>query len=257
MVDPATAMGMVMKQSRPSKTLPLWDIHSHVLPGIDDGSKNWDITLQMMMESWKSGVRTIVATPHHLPWKDPIPGAQIKALCEEARARFQDKYEHFMRVLPGQELYYHSGLTDDLATGKCLTLNDTDVVLVEFSTKVTYEDLLRDLRELEQAGYTVILAHLERYACLRESMEYVEELLDEGVLLQSNVQEAGSSLFDKDQRWLRRLYKDRLIQFVASDMHNLTVRHPITIEDVDWFRKSVDRRYFNELFQKNAEELIL
>ena len=252
-----TDMVTAMAQIHPSKTLPLWDMHSHVLPGIDDGSKDWETSLQMILASWKAGVRTIVATPHHLPWKDPIPPETIKSLCEEARARFEDTYGYFMRILPGQELYYHSGLLQDLATGRCLTLNDSDTILVEFATKIDFEALQTALRELYNAGYNVIVAHLERYSCLRSGTDLVEDLLDEGILFQSNIQEAGSSLFDSTERWLRRLYENRLIQFVASDMHNMHSRSPMSLEDVGWYRKKLDPRYFREVFQKNAEEMIL
>ena len=254
----ATVMVTAMAEKRPSKnSFPLWDIHSHFLPGIDDGSPDWATTLKMMNLAWKTGIRPLVATPHHLPWVDPIPRAKIYELCIEAHERFYERTGNSMEILPGQELYYHSGLLDDLDERRALTLNGGDTILVEFSTRVPYEDLLHATRELSRGGYQVILAHLERYHCLREDDDMVEELMDDGVLLQSNIYEMlRPGWFDETKRWLKKLYNKKAISFIASDMHNTSSRHPMTPEEVDWFRKKMDQDYFEDLLGRNAEELL-
>ena len=67
----------------------IWDIHSHCLPGIDDGAKDWDTAMQMLRASWDSGVRTVIATPHYLPWRTPLPPDHIRELCEGGHAPLQ------------------------------------------------------------------------------------------------------------------------------------------------------------------------
>lgn len=60
------------------------DIHSHILPGIDDGSPDWETTLVMLKDAWKAGVREIIATPHYLPWQKHPIAQKVPALCQEA-----------------------------------------------------------------------------------------------------------------------------------------------------------------------------
>ena len=64
------------------------DIHTHVLPGIDDGAENWDMSMEMLKIAWDSGVRRVIATPHFLPWKSQISPEKIRHMCREAQERF-------------------------------------------------------------------------------------------------------------------------------------------------------------------------
>ena len=90
------------------------DVHTHILPGIDDGAKNWDVCLDMINQSWGFGVRKIIATPHYLPWKKRISCEKIRSLCQEAEERFQQEWGRTMKIYPGSELYYHTDLLDKL-----------------------------------------------------------------------------------------------------------------------------------------------
>ena len=98
------------------------DIHCHILPGIDDGPRNWDMTLQMVQQSWDAGVRTMIATPHYLPWHERLKGETVLSLVEEARQKVASELGVEMTILTGEELYYHSGLMEELQQGKALTM---------------------------------------------------------------------------------------------------------------------------------------
>lgn len=66
------------------RDLPIIDIHTHVLPGIDDGARDWDMALEMLKRSRDNGVRAVIATPHFVPWEGQIPPARIRQMCREA-----------------------------------------------------------------------------------------------------------------------------------------------------------------------------
>lgn len=233
----------------------IWDIHSHCLPGIDDGSRSWEMTLQMLQASWDSGVRTVVATPHYLPWRHhPLPADTVRELCAEACRRCREELGIGMRVLPGEELYYHSGIVEDLREGKALTLAGTRTVLVEFSERVPWSELHAGLIQLKRSGYRPILAHAERYGCLRKGGHF-EEIVGDGILIQSNIQEVEGGLFDDMARWVRKQYRDRKIHFTASDMHDLERRPPMTRQQLSWFEKKVDPQYRAKLFGGNFRSL--
>ena len=109
------------------------DIHCHILPGIDDGSRNWDMTLQMVQQSWDAGVRTMIATPHYLPWHERLKGETVLSLVEEARQKVASELGVEMTILAGEELYYHSGLMEELQQGKALTMAGSRYILLEFA----------------------------------------------------------------------------------------------------------------------------
>ena len=234
-----------------------WDIHSHVLPNIDDGSGDWETTMKMIELSEKAGVMTIVATPHYEPWGEPPDKGRIFALCQEASGRYREKTGREVRVLPGNELYFHSDIVSDLRSGKALTLNGSDTVLVEFTPMTGFGVISRGLADIRAAGYEVILAHVERYECLRKVKDGVDRLLDAGVLLQSNISEAGGGFFDSTTGWLKKLYKQEWISFAASDMHGVEHRSPMSKEDQDKLLRFVSEDYLQALLRWNAKRYLL
>ena len=231
------------------------DIHSHVLPGIDDGAKDWRMTLDMLDKSYEAGVRTVMATPHHLPWKRPADPDEIRRLCREASDRFREEKKKEMKILPGQELFYYRELGDTLDERKALTLNDTSYVLVEFEESERYTVIREAVRDLQRHGYSVILAHFERYGALRKE-SCLDELLGMDVLMQSNAEEVRGGIFSQTARWLKNAYRQEMISFIGSDMHNLSSRPPVSAKDRAWFENNIPKPYLEELFSGNAEKLL-
>lgn len=230
----------------------LWDIHSHLLPGIDDGSPDWETTLQMMKTARKAGVGTIIATPHYLPWKKNASPSQILCLCREAEQRFQKEYQKTMTVLPGNELYYHLDLPKALNSGAAQTLNGTRFVLVEFDPGVGWDALYTAMRQLQAEGYRPILAHLERYLCLYEKNR-VEQLRRIDVQLQMNCRSVFGSFLDRHVRWCRKQLRSGMIDYIASDMHNTSTRPALEKDTTAWMKKTFPEKYESVLF-RNAEK---
>lgn len=231
------------------------DIHSHLLPALDDGSQDWKTTLGMMDASWKAGVRAIIATPHYLPWQTHVIAAQVQPLCRVAEERAKRELGIDMRVYPGEELYYHRELPDAIEAGKALTLAGSRYVLVEFSEQENWSVIQSAAGQLGREGFQMILAHFERYGALRKAGR-VEELLDMGVRIQSNIGEMRGSFWNSTRRWLIRQYKAEHIQFVGSDMHNLDSRPPMQAASLDWFEQNLSDNYRRKLFLENAEEIL-
>ena len=229
----------------------IFDIHTHVLPGIDDGAANWDVSMEMLGTAWDSGVRRIIATPHYLPWKRQISPNRIRRMCREAQERFAERYGAKMRIYPGEELYYHSELLDDLDSGKAMTMNGTDYVLVEFGVLVQYSDLLHAVQKLQRGGYKPILAHYERYKALRED-ERIEELLDLGVLLQSNLEALEGGFLDSEVRRIKNHYRKGYVSFTASDMHDTASRPPMQDKGIARLTKCLDRTEVQSVLYSNA-----
>ena len=234
--------------------LPITDIHSHILPGIDDGSADWDMTLQMLQMSWDAGVRRLIATPHYLPWRKTIIAEQVPDLCLEAEGRAERELGIRMEIYPGQELYYHRDIMKDLESGRALPLAGSRCVLVEFDEQVPWREMLRAMELFSRSRWQMILAHAERFSAIRDP-ENLQTALELGILLQSNAEEMGHGFLNGTTRWLKKRYAAREIMFIGSDMHNVSGRPPLTRKSLQWTEK-LDREYREELLCRNAEKIL-
>lgn len=230
------------------------DIHTHILPGIDDGAKNWDMCLKMINKSWDFGVRKIIATPHYIPWRREIPVRKIQELCREAEEKAKRELGKPMKIYPGNELYYHLELIDKLNEGKVLTLADSRYILVEFDIDVPYRELYQGLSRLRMEQYHPIVAHVERYRCLRKPGR-LEEVKRTGALFQMNQKAFQKGLLDETGRWSRQRLKQGEIDFIASDMHNLTSREPFDEKNMSWLYKKMPKKSLHRLLSKKAREI--
>ena len=202
------------------------DIHTHILPKADDGARDWETCLKMLAQSAKCGVKEVIATPHYSPWmKGPTPADTVR-LCEEVQQRLQTEMGIDMKVHPGNEIYYSVDVIDDMKRGKVLPLANSQYVLLEFSEQSSMQTIKRAVREFQVEGYIPILAHVERYQYVQKS-DGLEELRESGALFQVNAESLTGGFFDSQSRWVRKSLKKGLIDFVASDMHNVNTRPPI------------------------------
>lgn len=231
------------------------DVHSHVLPGVDDGAQDWNTSMQMLVQSSKQGVQKVIATPHYYPWRTNAATDEIRRLCKEAKERLCEEHGIDMEIYPGQEILYGMGVLDDLKAGKILTLADSRYVLIEFMPDETFSVLYHAVRELMSAGYIPILAHVERYDCLRQ-MDNVNDLKEGGALFQMNASAVCGGILSQKSRWSKKMLKAELIDYIASDMHNLTSRGPHTEEKIELIRKVVESEYLKKLLYKNCEKII-
>ena len=239
-----------------AENIDIWDIHTHILPGIDDGARDWSVSVEMIRKSWEAGVRHLIATPHFLPWQDNVSAEVITGLCGEAMERARKELGISMEILPGQEIYYHVDLLKELSDRKVLTLAGGNCVLVEFSEDCTIQELLSAAESFRRSPFRMIAAHCERYAVLRKR-ENLISFMKADVMLQSNIEVIAPGLFHPEKRWLKQRYASRDISYIASDMHNLTDRPPISEKSLGWFRKHLKADYFEKLLSGNPGQIPL
>lgn len=231
------------------------DIHTHVLPGIDDGAKDWDTCLKMLLKSAECGVEKIIATPHYLAWEPQSNPKEIEILCREAEKKLQSEYGISIDIYPGNEIYYSMDVINHLKEGKVLTLAGSRYVLVEFEPKTSYGMLFRAARDFQNAGFVPIFAHVERYECLYK-WERVQELKQMGVLFQMNVSAFQGGVFDSNIRWSKRCLLNGDIDFLASDMHDLQRRLPFSEDMLGWVQKKLNATYQKEVLCDNARKIL-
>lgn len=227
------------------------DVHSHVLPGIDDGARDMDEALAMLRMEMKQGVIAVIATPHYSRRRE-MP--ELRALAESLQQEVE-KYNSQFQVYLGQETYYHEELAERLSQKKAYTMVDSRYVLVEFDPGVSYQTLFYGIRKLVGAGYRPILAHMERYACLRRK-ENLEDLCGCGCWMQMNYESLEGHWYQSETRWCRRQVQEGRIQLLGTDMHRMDYRPPELREALEWLDGHVQPEMVRAMTSGNALRII-
>lgn len=223
-----------MKEESPNTGLI--DIHSHILPKADDGSRYFGETADMLKRAYRQGVRGVIATPHYICRRNRMKSREIREIFHRVKQMTAGELPDLSLYL-GEELFYFDGALEALEAGHVLTLNETHYVLVEFPVNVTYGELFRALRKLELACYIPVLAHIERYECLQEDPGLVDELIHAGAYMQINYGSLTGIRYLKRRSWCRKMILDGRVHLLGSDMHRLDYRPPELEDAVKWLRK--------------------
>ena len=210
------------------------DIHTHVLPGVDDGAQSFAEAIGMLEVAWEAGTRQVVATPHmfHSGLGSNDPAAVTAAFSafterlDRQRGAEPDRPPSEMQIHLGAENYVGIELISAAEAGRVLTLAGSRFLLVEFSPLTTATAARHALSRIQDAGYLPVIAHVERYAFLQDEPAMLEELVAGGCVAQVNASAIlglhGLRIAQLVDDWLRR----RQIAVVASDGHGLTARRP-------------------------------
>ena len=211
---------------------PFVDIHCHLLPAIDDGSKSWDESLAMAELAVQDGTETIVVTPHQLGSFAHNDGERIRARTAELQ-QFLADHKVPLRVLPGADVRIEAGMVARLRSGEVLTLADRRKhVLLELPHEL-YMPLDRLLEELAASGIVAVLSHPERNLGILAQPALVRALVNAGCLMQIT---AGSLLggFGPAARKLSEsLLDQRCVHFVSTDAHGVKTRRPLMRQAFD------------------------
>lgn len=195
------------------------DIHTHVIPNVDDGSPSLETSLEMIKHEISIGVDTIYCTPHHIYHRYEKSVEEIKKAFQTLKEAVE-KEKLPIKLYLGQEICYthREDIPSMLKAGKLLTLNNTNRVLLEFSFTREPEDLLDILYNFSINGYEVIIAHIERYEWI--SYDKVVALINEGAKIQINSNSYLGLTTWKEKRFVKKLLKKGLVDYVASDTHS-------------------------------------
>ena len=226
------------------------DVHAHVLPGVDDGSRSMGESLRLLKQAAEQGICGVVATPHYSRHKNP---SVYREKIEELKTLVQEAIPGFELWL-GQETYYHDELLASLRSGQAITYENGRYVLIEFSPDVAYSRMFQGLRNISASGFTPVVAHVERYACLRQ--KGMEELKAIGCLLQMNYDSLKGLPIHSEVRWCRTQIRKKRIDLLGTDMHRMSYRPPEIEEAVKWLERSVSPEYLKQLTWSNPRRLI-
>jgi len=196
------------------------DIHCHVLPQMDDGSRSVEESVAMLEAMAAQGVDCVVATPHFYA-NENSPEKFLDRRAASA-AKLREAWRPGLPVLKlGAEVYYFEGISrcGDL---DALKIEGAGLLLLEMPFCRWTQRMLQEVRELRASGVTVLLAHIERYLRWQDGKTW-DALADWGVLNQCN---ATFFLRWQTRKKALRMLQEGKVQFLASDSHNMDDRPP-------------------------------
>lgn len=227
------------------------DIHTHILPFVDDGSSALLNSLKMLKEEKKAGVDKIFLTPHHKPNKYDTPHEKIIEEFEKFK-KFASDNGFDGELYLGREYYVDEDFFENFKTADIITMNGTKYVLIEFSVFISAK--IQDIiYKFVQMGYVPIIAHIERYMYLDWHDLYDFKKL--GALIQVNASCIAGEMVRKNRETILLAICDGLIDFVASDAHY--GRKNFMKKAYNIVKKKLNRDIAEDLFTKNAEYLLL
>jgi protein-tyrosine phosphatase len=230
------------------------DIHSHILPGIDDGPKDMEETAQMLRLAIEEGITDVIATSHG---EAGFGEHQAKEYLEAFEKTREYIVEHKLpiQLYYGNELYYGDGIIEALRTGEVRTLNGTRYVLVEFPVYESCSYIERGLRELQKIGCWPILAHAERYPSIRD-VKKIRELTEQGVLIQINAGSIIGKLGVGTKRFCLKLMKNDLVHVVATDAHGSLHRKPAIKDCIAYIQRKKGNEYCRMIMEDHPRQII-
>ncbi|MCR5591564.1 MAG: exopolysaccharide biosynthesis protein [Lachnospiraceae bacterium] len=231
------------------------DIHCHVLPKVDDGSRSMEQSLEMLRVMRDEGITQAILTPHY-------HGGYMQTEIETVRTRFDElneaRLEYYdlsmIELYLGSEVYYYPSVPEWLAEGRVSTMAGSDYVLLEFGFTMERRMIFEGVSTVVNAGYLPIIAHVERYEDIISDMKCVDELISRGAYLQIN-SEIFSSGF-RMKSFAKKLLKSGRVHFLATDAHSTGRRAPRLAEAAGYITKHYGEDLCRKLLIDNPAKVI-
>ena len=210
------------------------DLHSHILPGMDDGCRTADEAILLLRTSYEHGIRKMCATPHYYPVESVNEFlARRDAAEQELHKALEQEPLPVPKLCMGAEVAYRPGIWHQEDLNK-LCIGQSQYLLLEMPFYKWGDEVIRTVRGIINiCGVTPILAHIERYLPMQDK-DILERILDQEILVQMN---AARLLRFSSRGQARRLLNNGTVQLLGSDCHNNTSRPQNLSQAVQYLQK--------------------
>ena len=231
------------------------DLHSHILPGIDDGSVDFDTSVELVKELSSGGVTDVFATPHYVDETIYVSSRDAnKELLKELVSRLEKEGVN-VKVYLGNEIYITPRILELLRDKEITVLGKSRYLLVELPMSGDFPGYQDIFLKLIRSGFYVVLAHPERYTTFQNDFSLVAELHDMGVLFQCNfgsfVGKYGKTVF----RLVSQIAKAKMIWGMGSDIHRVHGESLIP-EAIEKMSKYYTDEELEEILVKNPQKIL-
>lgn len=233
------------------------DIHAHVLPGVDDGSRDIYETIEMLTMAAEAGVTDMIATPH-CNMQGTFDNYYNQQYIETFRE--VEKAIHNLRLpihlYPGAEVFVTEDLPELIKKGKILTLNGGDYMLLEFDFYDNVEFANEMLDKVCKMGIRPVIAHPERYFFVQQRPRTVYEWYEKGYVLQCNKGSFTGRFGKHCAKMANELLDRKLVSVIASDAHRSYHRTPVMTDAYEELAGVIDANYLELLFEENPRRIL-
>ncbi len=201
------------------------DLHCHILPGIDDGAPDLDVSLAMARMAVDDGISTVACTPHIMPGVYNNVGANIRVLVKGLQAALYSE-EIPLALVSGADAHMDPSLLAGLRSGAVPTVGGSRYFLFEPPHHVAPPRLDEFAFQLVTAGYIPILTHPERLSWIDAHFDIIQRLSGSGVLMQLTAGSVLGKFGRRPRYWAERILDEGMADLLASDAHNVGGRPP-------------------------------
>lgn len=217
------------------------DMHSHLIPGIDDGSKSMEESIKLIKELCELGYKKLITTPHIMSdFYKNTPEIIMDGL-EKVRAAVREECLP-VTINAAAEYYLDDGFVHKLETEKLLTLKD-NYLLFEISYVNAPENMLEIIFRMQVLGYKPIMAHPERYPFWFNNIDFYKSLRDQGVLLQINVNSLAGYYGPEAKKLAEKMIDNEMVDLIGTDTH--------AIKHIQALNKCTKEKYFRKVIEFN------
>ena len=200
------------------------DMHCHIVPFTDDGAVDNDASLEMGKLAMELGYTDIICTSHYIIHDIENNYSEYRDNVEKLNKLFEEN-GITVKLHPGNEIFFTNDIVNLVKDKKVSSLNDTKYVLVEFPlfNNTLPMNAYDEFNALQDAGYTPILAHPERYDFVSKGVECLIPLVESGVLLQANMGSINGKYGKHAKKNIKKMLKLNMVHFFGTDSHNTSV----------------------------------
>lgn len=231
------------------------DIHSHIIPNVDDGARSVEETFNILKEAQEAGFTDVILTSHFL-LNYYETNAQELIFWKEKLQEVLKKQGTKINLHSGMEIYITNQMEELLENKKILTLANSGYMLIELplATNVKYFDYV--VYYLEAKGIKPIIAHPERYKCVQKDPDIVEEYIENGCLIQCNYGSIVNLYGREAEKTIKTLLKKNQVHFLGSDVHRENGTYLIILDAIKKIRKIIGENKINELTTINPKKIL-
>ena len=224
------------------------DLHSHILPGVDDGAQTLDDAINMGRMAVEDGIEVMACTPHFMP-------GMYDNTSFDIRQRVASLNQVFIRegidlaLVVGSDAHIRPDFIECLDKGEILTVHDSRYVLFEPPHNMKPQKLEELLFNITMSDYVPILTHPERLKWIEQHYDVMQQLAESGVWMQITAGSITGRFGKRPQYWAQRMLSEGLVNILASDAHNIRSRPPVLSEAFEFAK--------NELGLEEATNLVI
>lgn len=231
------------------------DIHSHVIPGIDDGSSSVDETFNMIQEAKQAGFTDIILTSHFLVGHYETEPSEM-VFWKNKLQDVLSMQDISVNLHSGMEIYISNQMEELIENKRLLTLANSRYMLIELPMGSTVKYLDHVIYTLESLGIIPIIAHPERYKYVQDNPEIVKEYKDKGTLLQCNYASILGFYGNTAKKTVKKLLKGNYVDFLGSDCHKQNQIFTLIPEAVKKIKKVIGENEFEKISTLNPKKIL-